>query len=188
MTDCSSLCSSSRKPGKIHCAPLVLSIPFFDITCFVIPSSFSFFLYSWSKELVILLIYACVMFDTKNVFDNLIFYFPFLISLFVLCMSAFFYLSLSLSLTLFFLSHLCVSAPLFICSVPFYPCESLFLSPFSHPCSPSFSTHLPPPPHPPGLGTMQLSVAFSITPQPSPDESQVIGVVNLFTQRQFTAH
>lgn len=39
MTDCSSLCSSSRKPGKIHWALLVLSIPFFHITCFVIPSA-----------------------------------------------------------------------------------------------------------------------------------------------------
>lgn len=39
MTDCSSLCSGSRKPGKIHWALLVLSIPFFDITCFVIPSA-----------------------------------------------------------------------------------------------------------------------------------------------------
>lgn len=41
---------------------------------------------------------------------------------------------------------------------------------------------------PPSLGTMRPSAAFSITWRPSPDESRVIGVVNLFTQRQFTAH
>ena len=38
------------------------------------------------------------------------------------------------------------------------------------------------------LGTVKHSAAFSITPKPSPDTAGVIGVVNLFTLRQFTAH
>lgn len=58
MTDCSSLCSSSRKPGNILCALLVHSMPFFDITCFCFvilsPLLFSRFSFSVCKEFVLL--------------------------------------------------------------------------------------------------------------------------------------
>lgn len=63
----------------------------------------------------------------------------------------------------------------------------LFSNTFSSHLSFLFSHHLSPHPSP-SFGTVQLSAAFSIMPRPSPDESKVIGVVNLFTQRQFTAH
>lgn len=57
---------------------------------------------------------------------NLLFFFAFHISI------LFIYLSIHSSFFHFFFSAFFTS--LFICSVPFYPCESFFLSPFSHPC------------------------------------------------------
>lgn len=58
MTDCSSLCSSSRKPGNILCALLVHSMPFFDITCFCFvilsPLLFSRFSFSVCKDFFLL--------------------------------------------------------------------------------------------------------------------------------------
>lgn len=84
------------------------------------------------------------------------------------------------------LSSSVLPASLSVPFVSFYPCESLFQSPFSHPSSPSFSPTSPF--LPPSLLWFGHNAAFSITQRPSPDESQVIGVVNLFTQRQFTAH
>lgn len=167
MTDCSSLCPSSRKPGKIHCAPLLLHIPLIS-HALSLPLLFFFFLLplSWS---------CCFYIDTT----------------FGISIVSFNSLYLTFSISPFFnssnLLHCFLFAllPLFF----FYPCESLFPSPLSHPLL-SLLFHTCPllPPLSPGLGTMQLSAAFSITPRPSPDESQVIGVVNLFTQRQFTAH
>lgn len=165
MTDCSSLCSSSRKPGNILCALLVYSMPFFDITCFCFvilsPLLFSRFSFSVCKEFVLLFHQEFGYLKIKRpilscVFDRR--------------------------------SH---SGCLYIFSIPFL---SLWISvsPVSLPPPSKKKEMLPSFPHtsppPLGLGTMQLSPAFSITQRPSPDESKVIGVVNLFTQRQFTAH
>lgn len=121
MTDCSSLCSSSRKPGNILCALLVHSMPFFDITCFcfviVSPLLFSRFSFSVCKEFVLLFHQEFGYLKIKRpilscVFDRL--------------------------------SH---SGCLYIFCIPFYPCESQFLQSASPPLkkkkSPFFSTHLP---------------------------------------------
>lgn len=111
---------------------------------------------------------------------------------------------LSLISPLCFVLHSSIWFPVFLFSVPHESCSFvfslcsfssswisvsvphfLFISPFLLSPLPPFLSSL----HPfPSLGTVQLSAAFSIVPWPSPDESKVIGVVNLFTQRQFTAH
>lgn len=83
---------------------------------------------------------------------------------------SFFLTPSSLRITFYFALFLFLSLRVFI--------PVSFLSPLQSPLRPPL----------PSLGTMHRSAAFSITPRPSPDESQVIGVVNLFTQRQFTAH
>lgn len=105
---------------------------------------------------------------------------------------------------IFALSFTLLLVSLFLYSVTYYVSCSLVFSSFLLilfiSMSPSlfshlFSTHLsfifshPLSCHPsPSFGTVQLSAAFSIMPRPYPYESKVIGVVNLFTRRQFTAH
>lgn len=163
MTDCSSLCSSRRKPGKIYCCssafPALISI-----TCSVIPSPTIFFppefviRIKWTHIFSLKITSSLMLLPELHQFQAHFLHFSFFLSPSSLCITFYFALFLFLSLRVF---------------IPVS-----FLSPLQSPLHPPL----------PSLGTMHRSAAFSITPRPSPDESQVIGVVNLFTQRQFTAH
>lgn len=165
MTDCSSLCPSRRKPGKIYCRSSVFPA-LISVTCFVIPSS-SLFIVPQSlslglneRNIIFSLKIASSLMSLPELhqFQAHFLHFSFFLSPSSLCITFYF--------TPFLFSSLRVFIPV------------SFLSPLQSPLRPPL----------PSLGTMHRSAAFSITPRPSPDESQVIGVVNLFTQRQFTAH